>query len=101
MERKVVFFAYLGPGATSAEGFIVPDGWTSDMLDNAAWEFGVTFAESYGVYQPDPDNEEDDGEGLHGYSWDSVEGYWKEYDAKKHDGLITYGSSQEPHWNQL
>lgn len=100
MERKVVFFASLGAGADQAEGFIVPEGWTNEMLDDAAWEFGVAFAESYGVYRPDPDSDEDEEEGLHGYTWDDVEGYWEEYDADKHDGHITYGN-EDPRWNQL
>lgn len=103
MERKVVFFASLGPGADMAEGFIFSDNVTNEELDNQAWEYGVSHAEMYGVYCPDPDpeNEDDEGEGLHGYTWDDVEGYWEEYNAEKHDGQITYGAAQEPHWNQL
>lgn len=100
MERRVVFFAYLGPGAESAEAFIVPEDWTNDMLDGAAWEYGVDFAQSYGVYRPDSDTEEDGGD-TNSYSWDDAEGYWQEYDAEKHDGQLICGNAAEISWNRL
>ena len=100
MERRVVFFAYLGPGVESAEAFIVPEDWTNDMLDGAAWEHGVDFAQSYGVYRHDSSSGEDECD-TNSYSWDDVEGYWEEYDAKKHNSRLTRGNEVEVSWNRL
>ena len=99
MVRRVVFFASLGAGAELAEGFEFTNTVSNLDLDELAWQYGVSFAESYGVYEPSEDDPEDVGEGLHGYTWDDVEGYWEEYNPEKHDGLITYGN-EKPRWNK-
>lgn len=101
MGRKVVFRAHTGEcGTDTAEGFIYPDSTTNEQLDREAWDFGLSHAESYGVYPMEcmPDDYDEDLED----SWDSdkfsdgIEGQWEEYDPKEHDGILTYGSNDSP-----
>ena len=100
MERRVVFFASCGIGTDTAEAFIIDASeWDDERLDAEAWAFAKDHAETYGVYPPEF-NEEDE-ESLHGLEWDGVDGYWEEYDAEKHDGHLLRGIQKEVSWNRL
>lgn len=108
MERRVVFFASCGTGTEIAEAWLIEaedlSKWTDDRLSDEAWQFAKDHAEMYGVYPPefDEDGEPiDDEEGLHGFEWDNVEGYWEEYNAEKHDGHLLRGTQKEVSWNRL
>ncbi len=94
--RKIVFFystGYVGmEGAALVE---YPDDVTEDILNEEAWQHAVQHAESYGIYpeedlQDISDEEyeamEESGE-LDNYSH-NIEGYWEDYNAEKHDGLL-------------
>jgi hypothetical protein len=108
MERRVVFFASCGTGTDTAEAYIIEAAevteWGDERLAKEAWLFAMNHAETYDVYPPEFDEEGElveDGAGLHGFVWDAVEGYWEEYDANKHDGLLLCGTQKEVSWNKL
>lgn len=107
MERRVVFFASCGTGTYTAEAYIIDASdvaeWDDGRLDAEVWAFAKDLAETYGVYPPSFDENEDDEdeESYHGFQWDDVEGYWEEYDAEKHDGHLLIGSQTEVSWNRL
>jgi hypothetical protein len=82
----------------SAEAYLVSDeeynDWKADTypnsLNDTAWDYAVQFAESYGIY-PESDRPDDaDPEDDDPYS-DDIDGWWEEYDPKKHDGLKAGG----------
>ena len=104
MARKIVFRANAGTcGTDTAQGFIYPDNVTDDELAVEAWQFGIDHAESYGVYPMDAMPEDYDEENSYGddeYS-DNIEGWWEEYDPEEHDGIITFGKSDGPVFDDL
>jgi hypothetical protein len=94
MSRKVVIFVSCGVASDGASAWNIPDGVSDEELENFAWEQAKEFAEMYGVYPPefDDDGEEiEQEEALHGFCWDDVEGYWEPYNSAKHDGHLLYG----------
>lgn len=98
MSRVVVFCANAGfIGSDTMEGFIYPDDTTDEELAEAAWQFGINWAESYGVYPMDckPDDYDEEEDGGDEYS-DNIEGWWEEYNPEKHDGHLIYGSDDKP-----
>lgn len=96
MERRVVFFASCGICTDIAEGYVIDaDEWSESMLSDAAWQFAVSHAESYGIYISEDDTEEDDS------SIDDIEGYWVNYCPETHDGALMRGSSGKICWNRL
>lgn len=107
MEHRVVFFASCGTGTDTAEAYIInaaeAHAWDDDRLSEAAWDFAKEHATMYGIYPPefDDDGELVEGEGMYGFTWDDVEGYWEKYDAKKHNGKLLRGYQKEVRWNYL
>lgn len=93
--RKIVFILNAGcAGTDTAELVEFPDNVTEDQLNREAWERALGWAESYGIY-PECDKPEDYDEnadekcgwGVDEYS-DNIDGYWEDYDAEKHDGIL-------------
>lgn len=86
--RKIVFFYHTGfCGSDGCELKEYPDDVSDEVLNQHAWEGALSNAESYGIYNlGDYDlTEEELEESGEEYS-DNIEGYWEEYDPKKHDG---------------
>lgn len=96
--RKLVLKVTAGPCMNSAEAYLVPKSITQAELDDYAWERAVEFAEMYGLEPRDwaPEDEEDD---FDSYS-DDIEGWFEEYDAKKHDNILIYGANSTFEWNE-
>jgi hypothetical protein len=66
-----------------------PDDVTDEELDMDAWTGALQNAEHFGIY-PDSDRElyeEDDIDIDEDKYSSNIEGYWEDYDAKKHDML--------------
>lgn len=97
---KIVIHTYAGVGATNLTAYILSSDYTEEELNDIAWQEGVQFAESYGIYPrsdyEDMSEEELENEGIDldddCYS-DSIEGSWEIYDSEKHDGHLIYGSN--------
>jgi len=101
---KIVFRAHPGfVGADHAEGYVLVHDYPESVIDDAAWQFGLEWAESYGVYPREEyitDLEEDEDEYGDQYS-DGIEGWWEVYDAKKHDGRLIYGTHDQPYFREF
>lgn len=97
MPRCIVFSMDTGYcGMDGHEFEVFPDDVTNEELDRAAWEHALSNAESYGIYNradyencPDISEEELDSDDY----VDSIDGWWEDFDPKKHDGLVTGGGS--------
>jgi len=84
-------------GTDSWEFYEVPDGVTDEELTEFAWQRGLDHAESYGIYYtPHYEDTEDFDENDECYS-ENIEGWWEEYDPKKHDGHSIGGKI---HWGK-
>jgi len=96
--RKIVIGMHAGLAGTNAwEFWEVPESMTDNELSDMAWQCGKEHAEMYGIYplheyQDLPDFDEND----EAYS-DGIEGWWEDYDAKKHDEHTMTGV---PEWVQ-
>ena len=87
----------------SAEAWEVPLTVTDPELNDFVWERAREHAEMYGVHPPeyDDDGEElENEEGLYGFNWDNVEGYWEPYDSDKHDSKLLYGYNNTVQFNK-
>ena len=93
--RKIIFCAHAGQAGTDAhEAFAYPDDVTEETLNEEAWQFGIDNAEMYGIYNANEYTEEEIAEDEESYS-DNIEGWWEEYDPKKHDGFKAGGGEWE------
>lgn len=97
--RKIIFHLSTGyAGMDSTDNGTYPDDVTEEELNDDAWQMAVEHASSYGVY-PETDLEgvsdedmaelEESGE-IDNYT-NNIEGWWEDYDPKKHDGLVVGG----------
>lgn len=83
---------YAGMG--SHEAYLVPDHISDEELDDWAYWKAVEHAESYGIYPPSEDDEEEESE----YSGENIDGSWRLFEDKDL-GKVTYGANDGPHWN--
>lgn len=92
--RKIVIGMDTGLAGTDACLFYeVPVTLTEEELNDLAWQCGKNHAEMYGTY-PREEYDDIDEEDEDSYS-DNIEGWWEEYDPKKHDGHTVGGT---PEW---
>ena len=100
--RKIVIGMSAGMCGTDAwEFYEVSKDLTDDQLGDFAWERGVNHAEMYGIYPRGEyaDSEELSEEDLDSDSYsDDIEGYWEDYDPKKHDSHTMTGT---PKWDTV
>lgn len=101
--RKIIFHLSAGfAGMDSTENAVFPDDVDTETLDEEAWIRALQNAEAYGVY-PRSDLEEyssielvemtQSGE-IDNYT-DNIDGWWEDYDPKKHDMLVAGGGKWE------
>ena len=83
---KIVIKTFASVGAEDCTAYILESDYTESELEDIAWQEGVQYAESYGIYPPHDDIEDDD---ENEYSED-IEGYWELYDSTKHDDHLIY-----------
>lgn len=99
--RKIVIGMHAGLAGTDAKEFyLVPDGVTDKELNNFAWERGKDHAEMYGIYPKEEyaDSGEVSEEELDSDTYsENIEGWFEEYNPKKHDG---YSHNGEPDWQE-
>jgi hypothetical protein len=97
--RKIVIGMHAGMAGTDDwEFYEVPDDVTDEELGDFAWQLAVQHAETYGIYPLSEyvDNEDISDEELDSDSYsDNIEGWYEEYDPKKHDGHSMNGI---PNW---
>lgn len=82
----------------STDNGTYPDDVTEEELNDDAWQMAIEHASSYGVY-PETDLEgvsdedmaelEESGD-IDNYT-SNIDGWWEDYDPKKHDGLVVGG----------
>lgn len=105
MSRRVVFLCSCGTGTDTAEAYIVSSELSDEELDTMAWDLAKDNAESFGLYEPDWDSDEEDADSVqytdNGMCWDDVQGYWEDYCAEKHDGKLIRGNDKEVDWYTL
>jgi hypothetical protein len=98
---KIVIHTFACVGAEGCTAYILERDYTETELSDIAWQEGVQYAESYGIYPPsedtDTDTDEDEGDE---YSED-IEGWWELYNAEEHDGLLIYGNNRGFKFNSL
>lgn len=85
-------------GMDSTDNGTYPDDVTEEELNDDAWQMAIEHASSYGVY-PETDLEgvsdedmaelEESGD-IDNYT-SNIDGWWEDYDPKKHDGLVVGG----------
>lgn len=96
--RKIFIAVDTGTVGTKEHYFvIVPDNMTDKELDDLSYEYALQNAETYGIYPPNLDGEYDCEEGELEAD-DYIGGYWKPYDAEKHD---RYSVSNVPQFEDL
>ena len=100
--KRVVVGVYVFVGAKTLEAWEVPSSMSSTDLDMFAYERGVQYAESYGVYNPGDGADWDDQDAYDEelYNWERVDYWWEHYGAEKHDGRLKYGFNREITWNK-
>ncbi len=81
-------------GMDSHEAYLVPDDIPNDVLDDWAYWKAVDHAESYGIYPPSDEEEEEPN-----YPGDNIEGHWRLFEEKD-SGKVLYGANQEISWNR-
>lgn len=92
---KIVIHTFACVGAEECTAYILEQDYTENDLNDIAWQEGVQYAESYGIYPPSEDMDEDDE-----YSED-IEGWWELYNSEEHDGLLIYGDNEDFKFNSL
>jgi hypothetical protein len=85
-------------GTDQMNAHILSRDYTSEELENIAWQAGLDHAAMYSVYptcdMPDDyDEEENDGDEYN----DNIEGWWELYDEEKHEGSCSYGRGVDFH----
>lgn len=82
-------------GTEDSDAYQLSCDYTTEELDNIAWQMGLDHAAMYGIYpaeeRPDDYDEDSSRVGDDEYS-DDIEGYWKEYVPKEHEGQFTQGN---------
>ena len=105
---KIVINTFASTGADSCTAYILTQDYTEEDLGDIAWQEGVQYAESYGIYpmsdlesmsEAEIEEMEEDGS-IDSYS-DSIEGWWELYDSDKHDGHLIYGNNQDFKFDEL
>lgn len=92
--RKIVIHCETNTVGTDLWEFVeVEDDITDNQLDDLAYEYAVSNAESYGIYPPHEDDDDDAAEDAD----ESIGGAWYDYVPEKHD-RHTMGSG-EPSWS--
>lgn len=90
-------------GTDSMTAYILSQDYNDNELSDIAWQEGLQHAESYGQYprdsMPDDYDEDEDSDGDQ-YN-DNIEGWWKLYDEKEHEGMCRYGTQREVHFASL
>lgn len=92
--RKIYFSYHTGYAGMDMHEVVEYDDEVTDLeLDDDAYYGALQNAETYGIYPPtDGDYDEDgnvrDSEENPSYTGDNIEGYWEEYNPKKHDGTF-------------
>ena len=85
--KKMVLRLTTGTCGTDAtEFYLVPDSVTEVELSDYAWERALENADSFGIYPPSDEYEDEDAE----YDED-IGGSWAEYEPSAHAGLRTNG----------
>ena len=103
--KRVVIVTFVGVGAKEYTAWEVPVVMTDSALEDMAWECAYNYAESYGVYDPGSEFNEEEWDSELDYEralhdWGQVDGWWEVYDSNKHDGHLLYGNSSEISWNR-
>lgn len=80
--RKIVLRGDAGIVGTDYCELYEAENETDAELSDIAWETAVAHAQSYGIEEPDEDDEDRE------YDFCNVEGWWEEYDPEEHDGLL-------------
>ena len=90
---RVIFGANAGQVGTDAyEFYVLTSDWPERQLSDEAWQFALTNAEMYGIYnRGDYSDEEIDGDDD-SYS-DSIDGWFEIYDPEQHDGFRVGGDT--------
>ena len=70
-------------GTDATEFYLVPANTTQKELYDYARESACQNADSFGIYQPDPEGTEEDNVDTDYY----IGGHFEDYDPIKHDGL--------------
>ncbi len=99
---KIVIHTFACVGAEECTTYILERDYTETELSDIAWQEGVQYAESYGIYPPSEEDDENESEDEDG-DWRSedIEGWWELYNAEEHDGLLIYGSNKDFKFNSL
>ena len=93
--KKIVIHSVTNTSGTDSWEFIeVPADMPDNDLYELAWQFAVENAETYGIYPPS-DNEDDD---IEAEPDDSIEGIWYIYDPKLHNRYTHNGT---PSWHSV
>ena len=103
--KRIVIGTFVCVGAKEYTAWEVPVDMTEQELEDLAWESAYNYAESYGVYNPGDEYQEDEWECEGDYEralheWEQGEGWWEVYDSDKHDGHLLYGYTREIEWNK-
>ena len=95
--RKIVICMSAGmAGTDNYEFWEFPDSVTEETLSAFAWECGVQWADSFGIYPNAEYTDEEVDADPESYS-DDIEGYWENYNSEEHNGHTMTGV---PQWNQ-
>lgn len=93
--RKILLTMHTGYASMdSHEAYLVPDDISNDELDDWAYWKAVDHAESYGIYSPSDEDDEEEQD----YAGDNIDGSWSLFEEKD-TGKVIYGSNQEISWN--
>lgn len=100
--KKMVLRLYAGcAGTDSAEFWLVPVDATQQEIEDFAWECAIDHAARYGIYpeseRPDDWDEDEEHMGSDSYS-DNIDGWFEDYDPKKHDGLRVGNDESWQEW---
>lgn len=95
--RKIIFRGYAKTiGTDFAHADLYPADTPDSVLDEAAWEYAVENAQSFGWdLTDDPDDIENDENDDNYCTADEIGAYWEEYNGEKHDDERCGGGSFE------
>jgi hypothetical protein len=93
---KIVIATSAGmAGTDNMAAYILQEDWSENQLSDYAWQEGLQWAESFGIYPPSEDDEYDDTDPEN--ISENIEGCWELYDEKEHFGKCSFGSGVEFH----